>query len=257
MDAIVQKTTESPAPTVETSKREVVAYVSIFGNLDSVGDIVEYGQPFDLSRVEKRLVPVKHNHETIVGKTPGAGQDSIGMWTAQRYFTDPISDRIFGMVADGTIPTYSFKARILKGGANKRKNADGVLVNYLSKMVLYEAGPADPDLAVNDQTYTVSAKSMADLGSLVDALDGMRVGRGELSDEEREALRSFVAGLPLVGKCLSSFLTDSEVPAEAVVDETEAITGKALQLDEAIEAWQIEQLAGRLAAINRRLSAAN
>ena len=98
---------------------------------------------------------------------------------------------------------------------------------------------------------------MADLGSLVDALDGMRVGRGELSDEEREALRSFVAGLPLVGKCLSTFLTDSEVPAEAVVDETEAITGKAMQLNEAIEAWQIEQLAGRLAAINRRLSAAN
>jgi len=256
MDAIVQKTTESPAPTVETSKREVVAYVSIFGNLDSVGDIVEPGA-FDTHRVEKGLVPVKHNHEVIVGKTLDAGQDSTGLWTAQKFRTDPTSDRIFGMVADGTISTYSFKARIPKGGQGKRKNADGVTANYLSKMVLYEAGPADPDLAVNDQTFTVSAKSMADLGSLVDALDGMRVGRGELSDEEREALRSFVAGLPLVGKCLSTFLTDSEVPAEAVVDETEAITGKAMQLNEAIEAWQIEQLAGRLAAINRRLSAAN
>ena len=256
MDAIVQKTTESPAPTVETSKREVVAYVSIFGNLDSVGDIVEQGA-FDISRVQKGLVPVKHNHEVIVGKTLDAGQDSTGLWTAQKFRTDPTSDRIFGMVADGTISTYSFKARIPKGGQGKRKNADGVTANYLSKMVLYEAGPADPDLAVNDQTFTVSAKSMADLGSLVDALDGMRVGRGELSDEEREALRSFVAGLPLVGKCLSTFLTDSEVPTEAMVDETEAITGKALQLDEAIEAWQIEQLAGRLAAINRRLSAAN
>lgn len=256
MDGIVQKTTESPAPTIETAKREVIAYVSIFGNLDSVGDIVEPGA-FDTSRVEKGLVPVKHNHEVIVGKTLAAGQDSTGLWTAQKFRTDPTSDRIFGMVADGTISTYSFKARIPKGGANKRKGADGQTANYLSKMILYEAGPADPDLAVNDQTYTVSAKAMADLGSLVDALDGLRVGRGELSDEEREALRSFVAGLPLVGKCLSTFLTDAEAPAEAVVDETEAITGKAMQLNEAIEAWQLDQIAGRLAAINRRLSAAN
>lgn len=256
MDGIVQKTTESPAPTIETAKREVVAYVSIFGNLDSVGDIVEPGA-FDTSRVEKGLVPVKHNHEVIVGKTLAAGQDATGLWTAQKFRTDPTSDRIFGMVADGTISTYSFKARIPKGGANKRKGADGQTANYLSKMILYEAGPADPDLAVNDQTYTVSAKAMADLGSLVDALDGLRVGRGELSDEEREALRSFVAGLPLVGKCLSTFLTDAEAPAEAVVDETEAITGKAMQLNEAIEAWQLDQIAGRLAAINRRLSAAN
>ena len=256
MDGIVQKTTEAPPPTVEAARREVIAYVSIFGNLDSVGDIVEAGA-FDTSRVDKGLVPVKHNHETIVGKTLAAGQDSTGLWTAQKFRMDPTSDRIFGMVADGTISTYSFKARIPKGGQAKRKGADGVTANYLSKMVLYEAGPADPDLAVNDQTYTVSAKAMADLGSLVDALDGLRVGRGEFTDEEREALRSFVAGLPLVGKCLSSFLTDSEVPAEAVVDETEAITGKAMQLNEAIEAWQVEQIAGRLAAINRRLSAAN
>lgn len=256
MEGIVQKTTEAPKPDVAESKREVTAYVSMFGNLDSVGDIVEPGA-FDTSRVEKGLVPVKHNHEVIVGKTLAAGQDSTGLWTVQKFRSDPTSDRIFGMVADGTISTYSFKARIPKGGQAKRKGPDGQTANYLSKMILYEAGPADPDLAVNDQTYTVSAKAMADIGSLVDALDGLRVGRGELSEEERDALRAFVAGLPLVGKCLSNFLTEPEAKPEAVIDETEAITGKAMQLSEAIEAWQIEQLAGRLEAINRRLGAAN
>ena len=256
MEGIVQKTTESPAPTIEASKREVVAYVSIFGNLDSVGDIVEAGA-FDTSRVEKGLVPVKHNHEVIVGKTIGSGQDATGLWTAQKYRTDPTSDRVFGMVADGTISTYSFKARIPKGGQGKRKGADGTTANYLSKMVLYEAGPADPDLAVNDQTFTVSAKAIADLGSLVDALDGLRTGRADLGEDEREALRAFVNGLPIVGKCLSAFIADEQIATGEAVSEAETITGKAMQLSEAIEAWRIGQLASRLAAINRRLGAAN
>jgi hypothetical protein len=91
----------------------------------------------------------------------------------------------------------------------------------------------------------------------VDAIDGLRFNREGLSDEERDALKAFVASLPIVGKCLSNFLTDPEQKAEAVIDEAEAITGKAMQLSEAIEAWQIEQIAGRLEAINRRLETAN
>lgn len=250
MDGVtVCKTSEVPAPAFEISKREVTAYVSIFGNLDSVGDIVEPGA-FDFSRVAKGLVPVKHNHERIVGKTVDASQDATGLLTVQKYGADPESDRIFGMVRDGIIPTFSFKARIPKGGQNRKKNADGQSVNYLTKMILLEAGPADPDLAVNDRTYTVSTKAMSDLASIVDVIDGLRFGGGDLGDEEREALRRFVAALPVVGKCLTSFI--QEPLPETPTPDMGVELGKALQLSDAIEDWQLGRLLARVQQINQR-----
>lgn len=198
MDGLICKTSEVPSPSFEVSKREVHAYVSIFGNLDSVGDIVERGAFSGSigpgSRVEKGLVPVKHNHERIVGKTLHAEEDSRGLLTVQRYASDPESDRIFGMVRDGFIPTFSFKAWIPKGGRSRKKAADGSSFNSLSKLVLFEAGPADPDLAVNDSTYVVSTKAVNFRALFDDDSDWVAKALDLMSEDEKDAMRAALAG---------------------------------------------------------------
>lgn len=198
MDGLICKTSEVPTPAFEVSKREVHAYVSIFGNLDSVGDIVERGAFYDSitgpeSRVAKGLVPVKHNHEHIVGTNLHAEEDSRGLLTVQRYHTDTNSDRIFGMVRDGIIPTFSFKARIPKGGQARKKAADGSSFNHLTKMVLLEAGPADPDLAVNDRTYVVATKAQTFKALFDEEEDWLAKALGIMSREEKEAMRDALA----------------------------------------------------------------
>lgn len=243
MEGFIRKTSEVPIPAFEVSKREVHAYVSIFGNLDSVGDIVERGAFAESitgpgNRVAKGLVPVKHNHERIVGKTLHAEEDSRGLLTVQRFHTDPESDRIFGMVRDGIIPTFSFKARIPKGGQTRKKTADGTAYNALSKMVLLEAGPADPDLAVNDSTFVVATKAQ-NFRELFDAEEDWLAKALELmSDEDKAAMREALA-----------------IKAD-ILDVSDAVAQKAIAAFESIERQKVERLVGRLVQFTASRAAA-
>ena len=258
MDALIRKTAEVPAPVIEAKKREVHAYVSIFGNRDSVGDIVHPGAFAKSlgpgSRLARRLVPVKHNHERIVGKMLDAREDSTGLFTVQKFSSDPESERIFGMVEDGTIPTFSFKARIPSGGQRKEK-IDGVVTNHLTEMELLEAGPADPDLAVNDRTYVVATKGLPELATAVAAMAGMFGSEQwcseamlSLTPEEQDALRMFIGSLPVVGKCVSMLLGEMDAADAEDPVVYDAAIGKTLQLSEAIEQWQIKEAIKRIEA---------
>lgn len=245
MNALILKSTEAPLVQFETTKREAHAYVSIFGNRDAVGDIVHRGAFAKSigpeSRVARGLVPVKHNHETIVGKMLAASEDSTGLLTVQKYATDAESDRIFGMVREGIIPTFSFKARIPEGGA-RREKASGVVTQHLTELDLLEAGPADPDLAVNDSTFVAAIKGLPDVAAAMGALASLLNAETwsvqtleRLTDEERDALRMFVGSLPLVGRAVGSMMEAMDA------SDAEAEMDKAMQLDEAIGLWKVQR----------------
>lgn len=191
----------------KAEKRIVEAYVSIFGNRDRAGDIVHRGA-FQKSigpgsRLSRGLVPVKHNHQTIVGKLLNAMEDSKGLLTEQKYATDPQSDRIFGLVRDGMLPTQSFKYMIPTGGAYT-KTENGQRTQHLTELVLLEAGPADPDIAVNEETFVTAVKAAAvapeqALVELYKSLASVEVTEemiDQLTAEECKALRGLLGQLP-------------------------------------------------------------
>lgn len=263
MDGEICKAIVSPSPEFNPSKREVTSYKSIFGNVDRVREIVEQGAFLESigpdSRLAKGLIPTRHNHETLVGKMIHATEDSVGLLTTDKYGTDPVSDRVFGLVRDGILTTSSFKATYRRDSRIKVKGADGEPVFRLTRLTLTEAGPADPDFAVNDSTRVVSVKGLQEVSGALSAFAGLNSQElwtmdtlKSLSPEDKDALLTILARLPHGMACEAII---AELGEEAAADYTEA-SGKALQLADAIHDWKIGRLASRLENI-RRLSAAN
>lgn len=170
-EILVLKSTElTTAPiSVDQRQREVTQYVAIFGNLDRQNEITHKGTFVESitnprGRLRRGLVPVKHNHTTIVGKARHAEEDEIGLWLVEKFATDKTSDRIYNLMVEGMLPTASFKAAVPAGGY-VAETRDGMKIRHLVLADLHEAGPVDPDLAVNPETYVVSIKALADFES--------------------------------------------------------------------------------------------
>jgi len=201
---------QTPQPEFNVAKREVEAYVSIFGNRDRVGDIVHKGAFQGCigpdSRVSRGLVPVKHNHTLLVGTVTGASEDSTGLLTRQKYASDRESDRIFGLVRDRHIPTMSFKYLVPPGGSTRRVE-HGEATNHLTELVLLEAGPADPDIAVNDETFVTSVKGLFEVSNSLSAMaqlcgseEWAAQSLSSLTPEELESMKQMLSALPKVGE---------------------------------------------------------
>jgi HK97 family phage prohead protease len=246
---------------VSVSKRQVTSYKSIFGNVDRVREIVEPGaflagigpgSPF-----ARGQVPTRHNHETLVGKMIHAEEDSRGLLTTDQYGTDPVSDRVFSLVRDGILTTSSFKAKYRKDSRITKKGPDGQPVHHLTALTLTEAGPADPDYAVNPDTHVVAVKGLGEVAAAmqrVAGLDGQErytaEGLAMLTDEERDMLVALLSGFD-VGRSVQEII--ASIRGEQAADYSEA-TGKAMQLSDAIAEWEV---INRLEKLHRRLSAAN
>lgn len=254
------------SPEISASKREVTSYKSVFGNVDRAREIVEPGAFLASigpgSRLAKGLVPTRHNHETLVGKMIHAEEDRVGLLTTDKYGTDPVSDRVFSLVRDNILTTSSFKATFRKESRVKKTGADGQPVYHLLALNLQEAGPADPDFAVNDATRVVSVKGLQEVASTLASLAGLESQEvwtldslKQLSPEDKDALMAILASMPH-GMACEAILAEMQSEA-ASGDGYEAAAGKAAQLSDVIEEWKIGQLNSRLQQINRRLSAAN
>lgn len=253
------------APEVSTSKREVTSYKAIFGNVDRVREIVEPGAFLRSigpgSRLSKGLVPTRHNHETLVGKMIHAEEDSVGLLTVDKYAADPVSDRIFGMVRDRIIETSSFTAKFKPASRQARKGDDGKPVYHLTELDLIEAGPADPDFAVNPETRVVAVKGLAEVSQALASMNGLDSAEAwtmetlrTLSPEDRDALLLVLSQLP-VGLAVETII--AELRQGDAVGTEDAAMGKALQLSEAYEQWQYECLSRQIERISRRLCTAN
>lgn len=216
MSRIFTKATESKIDGIDKKSREVAAYFSIYENRDHVGDVSHLGMFSKTigpgSRLARGLVPCKHNHETIVGKGISAREESKGCLGVTKYATDPVSDRIFEMVCDGTIPTLSFKYSVPEGGS-KIERKDGVSTRHLYEVELYEFGPVDPDLAANDATHVYGAKGLMELAGALSSINAVdcderwaRQALENLTDEERAFLSNLSEILDKLGGAARSLM---------------------------------------------------
>lgn len=260
-DSLVCKSISAPSPEVSVSKREVTSYKSMFGNVDRVREIVDPGAFLESigpkCRLAKGQVTVRHNHQDLVGKMLHAEETSEGLLTTDKYGVDPVSDRVFSLVRDGIIETSSFQAKYKAAHRVKAKGPDGEPVWHLTRLDLIEAGPADPDFAVNPETRVVSVKGLQEVASAMSAMSGLHSQEvwtldalKQLAPEEKDALMMVLRQLPHGMSCEAIM---AAMDGEAAEDYSEA-AGKCVQLSEAIAEWK---LINSLEKFHRRLSAAN
>ena len=227
---------------VAVSKREVTSYKSIFGNVDRVREIVEPGAFASWAElpqaIAKGQIPTRHNHRELVGKMIHAEEDLLGLLTTEKYGTDPVSDRVFSLVRDRILTTSSFQASFKASDRVKQKGPDGEPVWVLKALRLREAGPADPDFAVNPETRVVAVKGLPELADCVSAMNAMlgteqwcMSAMERLTPAEQDAMRMFVGSLPTVGQCVSmmsgAVAVGSRVRVKAGAEHDEETKGAA------------------------------
>lgn len=252
---------------VSVAKREVTGYKSTWGTVEAFDRVREFTRPGTFSSwvglqkaISRKQIACRHNHKDFVGVVIHAEEDREGLLTTEKYGQDPISDRVFGLVRDGILVTSSFQASYKASDRIKHKGPDGQPVWELTSLRLKEAGPADPDFAVNPETRVVSVKGLQEISRVVSDLSMLNSqetwtleGLKTLTPEDKDALLILLGQMP-TGVSVQSIM--AALQREAAEDYTEA-AGKAQSLADAFREWQEGRLLSRLEKLSRRLSAAN
>lgn len=214
------KAIENVTANIDLSKRRAEAIVARFGNLDHVRDRTMKGafaRTLSSGRFARGLVSTKYNHETLIGKPVHAEETDEGLLMVMEIAPTQKGDEILSLMQSGALSTYSFKYTIDKGGAEYVTDADGGKTRLLKSVELWEAGPVDPDLAVNDSTYTVGFKGLYEIAEAVSSIanlegaeDWARMVFSNLSDEDKAALDALVGALPAVSSVIQSILSAGE-----------------------------------------------
>lgn len=248
------KAIATPEREVSVSKREVTSYKAMFGNVDRVREIVDPGAFFESigpkGRLAKGQVTTRHNHKDLVGKMVAAEETIEGLLTTDKYGVDPVSDRVFSLVRDGIIQTSSFQARFKPSQRVKAKGPDGEPVWHLTTLDLIEAGPADPDFAVNPETRVVAVKGLQEIASVLSNLSGLESQEvwtmdslKKLSPEDKDALLMILRQMP-TGMACEAIIAGME--ADNAEDPADGAMGKAVQIVEAYSSARWDGLLERI-----------
>ncbi|MFD6180064.1 HK97 family phage prohead protease [Streptomyces goshikiensis] len=196
---------------------EFTALVSVFGNEDSVGDVVMPGAfTDDLARWKQSgdPIPVIWSHDwgdpfSHIGHVTDARESAGGLLvTGQLDLANPKAEQVFRLLKGRRVTQFSFAYDILDGGWGER---DGGEVYELRKLKVHEVGPCL--VGANQQTELLSAKSSTKAGRV-------------LSQKNFEAL---TAAYEAIGEVLGSAQPEKaeaeEVPSESGQPGTEAAEG--------------------------------
>lgn len=184
---------------------QFVGYASVFGNVDSYGDIVEPGA-FAKTIVDWQTkgdpIPVLWGHDftdpfSNIGGVMTAEEDERGLKvTAQLDLDNPTAAQVYRLAKGRRVTDMSFAYDVL----NATKEDDG---NHLTELKLHEVSIVP--IGANDQTDIVAIKAAT-------ASLAAKAGR-VLSAKNEDALRSIRDQLSEASKTLSEVLS--------VVDSTD------------------------------------
>jgi hypothetical protein len=163
---------------------EFTALVSVFGNEDSVGDVVMPGAfAEDLDRWKRSgdPIPVIWSHDwgdpfSHIGHVTDARETPGGLVvTGQLDLANPKAEQVFRLLKGRRVTQFSFAYDIEDGGWGQR---DGREVYELRKLRIHEVGPTL--VGANQETELLAAKAAR-------VASGMKAGR-VLSQKNFEAL---------------------------------------------------------------------
>ena len=117
------------------------ALVSVFGNVDREGDVVERGA-FSRSLTERGLPPVFYSHhweQLPVGMTEKAEETDDGLVIEAQLFMDvPAGRHMHAALSAGALKEFSFAYEVVEAAEETR---DGQTVRLLKDLELFEVGP--------------------------------------------------------------------------------------------------------------------
>jgi len=168
---------------IDAKGRTIVAYASIFGNIDSDDDIIQNGAYTKTIRENgptgKNRVWHLFNHDTEypITKPYEIAEDMKGLLFSSKFPDTTFANDLLKLYEAGHLTEHSVWIRIMKATDEARQ---GKTIRLISEVALMEVSSVL--WGANEMAQTVAVKSIADLNNRIET--GSRIMRnGTLSDE--------------------------------------------------------------------------
>lgn len=213
------KTAPTQVKNVDPDTGVFEAYVAVFDNKDSYGDVIRKGafeQTLSDWRTKDAPIPVLWSHRTDdpdmnIGHVMEAKETDRGLWVkAQLDLDAPKAQTVHRLMKGGRVREFSFAYEVLDGGL-ETKDGDGFY--EIRSVKLYEVGPTP--IGANPATELLDVKARAE-----EIQHCIKAGR-VLSAKNEDAIRGVVADLKASASALESVL-----PAEADEEDQDQTSGK-------------------------------
>lgn len=199
---------------------QFIGYASVFGNVDSYGDVVEKGAFKDTLKAWKskgQPIPLLWGHNLAdpdynIGYLLSAEEDERGLKVhAQIDMDSPKAAQVYRLLKSGRVSEMSFAYDVIEGGMTKSDE----LGEYFSlkKLNLYEASVVP--IGANSETEIVTVKAAA---------ESLRAKAGRvLSAKNETTIRDTIEQLETAAASLKSVLP---APAEEDEEDQDQTSGK-------------------------------
>lgn len=219
------KTRPVSVKAVDAEEGTFEAIVSVFGNKDSYGDIVQPGAFADtLAEWEKsgNPIPVYWSHrmddpDFNIGHVLEAKETADGLWVkAQIDTTGGKGAQVYRLLKGRRVTQFSFAYDVVDGGYEKAEDEDEFYA--LRKLKLYEVGPTP--IGANQETELLAVKTAVDLidGVARSIAADRKAGRVLSAKNETELRKAHEA----IGNVLSALGSTEEEDQEKASGHTEA-----------------------------------
>lgn len=195
------------------------AYASVFGNVDSYGDVVikgAFANTLAEWRKSGRTIPLLYGHNMTdpnmnIGAVLEAEEDERGLKITAEFDDDDLSQKVYRLVKAGRVAELSFAFDTIKSAFLEDPNRPDAF-RELQELKLYECSVVP--IGANSETEVLAIKA-AEVGMAAVA-EGLKAGR-TLSKANESSIRSALEGISAAKDALEMVL-----PPKADDDEPDA-----------------------------------
>jgi len=195
------------------------AYASVFGNVDSYGDVVikgAFANTLAEWRKSGRTIPLLYGHNMTdpnmnIGAVLEAEEDERGLKITAEFDDDDLAQKVYRLVKAGRVAELSFAFDTIKSAFLEDPNRPDAF-RELQELKLYECSVVP--IGANSETEVLAIKA-AEVGMAAVA-EGLKSGR-TLSKANESSIRSALEGISAAKDALEMVL-----PPKADDDEPDA-----------------------------------
>lgn len=233
---------------------QMIAYASIFDNVDSYGDVVVKGA-FDATlkdwaergKSKGQSIPFLYGHNMSdpnmnIGTVLEAVEDAKGLRIKVQFDEDDTAQKVYRLVKAGRLNELSFAFDVVKSAWIEDEDRPKAL-RELQEVKLYECSAVP--IGANSETEVLAIKA-AEAG-LMAAAEGLKAGRS-LSKKNEQSLREALDGLIVAKDALESVLPKAAEPDDEDPDDEDEPTGDDPDEDTPDEDDEDKPKAGRVSS---------
>ena len=199
---------------------QMIAYASVFDNVDSYGDVVVKGafentlkDWAERGKSQGHTIPFLYGHnmsdpDMNIGSVIEAVEDEKGLRITVQFDEDPMAQKVYRLVKAGRLNELSFAFDTVKSAFIEDADRPDA-IRELQELKLYECSAVP--IGANSETGVLAIKAAE--AALAAEVDGLKAGRS-LSKKNEASLRSALEALTTAKDNLESVL-----PAKAEDDE--------------------------------------